>query len=91
MTELSLNSLPGPLADLVAERWQRFREAGGELPAALKSELPKVWAGSDYVAEQMQRLPALCQWLAQPGCLDQPLDAHRLRSEIAAALADCDD
>ncbi len=91
MTIPDFTSLPETLADALRRHWTRFVEAGGELPPSLAATLPKVWAGSDYVAERMIRTPMLAEWLVHSGNLAQRLDASSLREEVAAALRDAAD
>ena len=85
------SSLPGFLAEALEAQWQRFAEAGGTVPSTLQQALVSVWAGSDYVAEQMVRTPSLATWLTEPGRLDTPLQAASLREEVDEALADIED
>lgn len=87
MTSPDLSVLPTALVARVEQHWQAFAQAGGQLPAALAGELARVWAGSDYVAEQMVRFPSLADWLAS-GVLAQPLAATSFRALVDAALAE---
>ncbi len=91
MTEPDFSALPDFLATALEQYRQRFREAGGRFPEALLEELPRVWGGSDFVAEQMCRSPELADWLVRPGCLDAPLTPEDLRSELDEALAAVED
>lgn len=86
MTTPDFTALPALLADAMQRQWERFAEAGGQLPAQLLEALPDVWTGSDYVAERMIHTPAMAHWLAQPGVLDTPLQAASLRREVIEAL-----
>jgi glutamate-ammonia-ligase adenylyltransferase len=78
----------GSLADAVQRRWaawrDRAREQGARVPEseAFVTTLQRVWEGSDYVAQSMERDPALPaalldsgELLAQygPGTLDRLL------------------
>ncbi len=91
MTLPDFSSLPDFLHALVEQHWRAFSDTGQSLPPALSASLPRIWAGSDYVAEQMIRRPALTEWLAQPGRLSGRLDASQLRAELQQALVDVAD
>ncbi|MEY1660937.1 bifunctional [glutamate--ammonia ligase]-adenylyl-L-tyrosine phosphorylase/[glutamate--ammonia-ligase] adenylyltransferase [Isoalcanivorax beigongshangi] len=82
---------PDFLVPPLQHQWTRFVEAGGSVPAPLAADLPRVWAGSDYVSERLIRTPELVQWLAAPGVLDTLLSEPALRSDVMQALAECDD
>lgn len=84
------SELPELLQDVVRRHWQSFSDSGQSLPASLERELARVWAGSDYVAEQMVRRPALVQWLAQSP-LGERLDAATLTAQLLQELSGCDD
>lgn len=90
MTEPDYSSLPDELSVLVARHWQRFREAGHRLPEVLLPGVPRVWAGSDYVAERFARDAGLGEWLAAAP-LKHRLDAATLAAEIGETLMACDD
>jgi [glutamine synthetase] adenylyltransferase / [glutamine synthetase]-adenylyl-L-tyrosine phosphorylase len=90
MTDPDYSGLPDELSVLVTRHWQRFQEVGHVLPDALLKDLPRVWAGSDYVAEQFIRDADLGDWLA--GCaLKARLEPGRLGEEISQAVMACDD
>ena len=90
MTDPDYSGLPDELSVLVTRHWQRFQEVGHVLPDALLKDLPRVWAGSDYVAEQFIRDADLGGWLA--GCaLKARLEPGRLGEEISQAVMACDD
>lgn len=91
MTQPDWSQLPATIQPLMERHWQSFVEASHQLPASLVDELPRVWAGSDFVAEQMRRLPGLADWLAQPGCLTQPLNAADWQRQLDASLAQVQD
>jgi [glutamine synthetase] adenylyltransferase / [glutamine synthetase]-adenylyl-L-tyrosine phosphorylase len=91
MTSADFSSLPESLRALAETHWRAFSDSGQTLPVALTADLPRVWAGSDYVAEQMIRRPALAAWLAEPGRLTAKLDRAALRAEVDAALAEVSD
>ena len=82
------SSLPDSLRALVESHWRAFVDSGQSLPDALAKDLPLVWAGSDYVAEQMIRRPQLTEWLARPGRFATRLDPAALREELDGLLAD---
>ena len=87
MTLPDFSSLPEFLRAPVEQHWRAFSDYGQSLPPSLSAGLPRVWGGSDYLAEQMIRRPALTEWLAQPGRLVDRLDASGLRAELQQALA----
>ena len=91
MTEVDFSAVPEARQQALARYWEQFCEAGGQLAKALQDELPRVWGGSDYVAEQMLRKPELAEWLAKPGRLAGRLDSTELGDEINAALASATD
>lgn len=88
MTEPDYSGLPDDLAQLVGQHWQRFQEAGHTLPDALLADLPKVWAGSDFVAEHFIRDGELGPWLLEHS-LNQRLDAMSLVAQVQQAVAAC--
>lgn len=90
MTEPDYSGLPDELSVLVARHWQRFQETGHVLPDALLGDLPRVWAGSDYVAEQFIRDPGLGVWLAASP-LKKGLAPATVSEEVGALLLACDD
>jgi glutamate-ammonia-ligase adenylyltransferase len=66
--EQALAELPAPLQDSVKQQWQAFIEAIpdlAELPQAVAESLPRVWAASNFVAQQCLRQPTLLSDLAQ--------------------------
>ncbi|MDX1802657.1 MAG: bifunctional [glutamate--ammonia ligase]-adenylyl-L-tyrosine phosphorylase/[glutamate--ammonia-ligase] adenylyltransferase [Alcanivorax sp.] len=89
MTEPQYQSLPDELSVLVSQHWQRFAEAGHAVPEALLKDLPRVWAGSDYVAEQFIRDAGLGDWLLQSN-LARRLDASSLTEDVQQAVSRCD-
>lgn len=94
MSSSDFTELPPPLQALVEEHWRAFCESDQVLAEALVKELPRVWAGSDYVAEQMTRRPDLVAWLAQLASadgLDKPLDEAALRSDLQLRIQACTD
>ncbi len=88
MSEPQYHALPDELSVLVSQHWQHFVESGHRIPDALLEDLPRVWAGSDYVAQQFQRDPDLGQWL-EDSDLTQPLAADSLREAVKGLLAAC--
>ena len=89
MTEPQYHALPDELSVLVSQHWQHFVESGHRIPDSLLDDLPRVWAGSDYVAQQFQRDPGLGQWL-QDSDPTQPLAEASLRQTVRELLGDCD-
>ena len=90
MQSPDFSGVPESLHEALATAWQRFQEAGGKLPDELAGELARVWAGSDYVAEQMRRYPDMTDWLAS-GVLQENLCESTLRANVQQALMACED
>ena len=92
MTHVSpdFSELPSDLVPLVEHHWQAFVESDQTLPPSLEKEVPRVWAGSDYVAEQMARRPALTQWLAT-AAFEGPLNEKTLRDALREQVSACTD
>ncbi|MDF1628620.1 MAG: bifunctional [glutamate--ammonia ligase]-adenylyl-L-tyrosine phosphorylase/[glutamate--ammonia-ligase] adenylyltransferase [Alcanivoracaceae bacterium] len=91
MMPADFSCLPDSLRSLVESHWRAFIDSGQSLPEVLVGDLPVVWAGSDYVAEQMTRRPELTQWLAVPGRFASRLDPLALRGELDQLLDGVDD
>ncbi len=92
MTEPDLSELPEALHATVRHHWDNLtdQDVPANLDARLQPALPRVLAGSDYVAEQLARWSALCGWLTHER-VRAPLDAQTLRTEVDAALAQLDE
>jgi glutamate-ammonia-ligase adenylyltransferase len=95
-TEDDLGSIPDLLRPAVQEKLARLADAGRDLDSAagptLRAEIPRVWAGSDFVAETWLRDPAFSRWLADRGRLREPADEAWLAAQLAEAIApDADD
>ncbi len=88
MKEPQYHALPDELSVLVSQHWQHFVESGHRIPDALLDDLPRVWAGSDYVAQQFQRDPGLGQWL-EDSDPTQPLAEASLCQTVRELLGDC--
>lgn len=92
-------ALPAPLVASVRAQWARYIEAlaesGAPVPAQLTADklaaLGRVFAGSDYVAGQCARRPALLQELLDGGELDRRYAVDELRSHVETALAPAGD
>ena len=66
--EQALAELPALLREAVKQQWQTFTETVpdlAELPQAVVESLPRVWAASNFVAQQCLRQPMLLSDLAQ--------------------------
>lgn len=94
----SLDHLPVELAQTVAQAWQRFDEACAAhgdasllATAATRDELPRVWAGSDFVSGVCIRAPQLLADLIGGGELDRRGGGAELLGRIDSELADCRD
>ncbi|UTW10590.1 bifunctional [glutamate--ammonia ligase]-adenylyl-L-tyrosine phosphorylase/[glutamate--ammonia-ligase] adenylyltransferase [Marinobacterium rhizophilum] len=89
-----LDLIPPPLHGLVAQHWQTLAEVlqtldtgAGPLSAqALEQQLTRVLVGSDYVASQLARTPALLQDLLSSGDLVRDYEAGDYRERLAPAL-----
>ena len=95
-TEHDLSSVPELLRPAVQDKLARLADAGRDLDngavPTLRAEIPRVWAGSDFVAETWLRDPAFSDWLAGPGRLREPADEAWLAAQLAEAIApDADD
>ena len=88
MKEPQYHALPDELSVLVSQHWQHFVESGHRIPDALLDDLPRVWAGSDYVAQQFQRDPGLGQWL-EDSDPSGALAEDSLRQTVQEQLAAC--
>ncbi|MCG8394367.1 MAG: bifunctional [glutamate--ammonia ligase]-adenylyl-L-tyrosine phosphorylase/[glutamate--ammonia-ligase] adenylyltransferase [Pseudomonadales bacterium] len=88
MNEPQYHALPDELSVLVSQHWQHFVESGHAMPADLLDDLPRVWAGSDYVATQFQRDPELGQWLVDSD-LARPLQVKNLQEQVRERLQAC--
>ncbi|MGJ3255256.1 MAG: bifunctional [glutamate--ammonia ligase]-adenylyl-L-tyrosine phosphorylase/[glutamate--ammonia-ligase] adenylyltransferase [Alcanivorax sp.] len=88
MKEPQYHALPDELSVLVSQHWQHFVESGHRIPDALLDDLPRVWAGSDYVAQQFQRDPGLGQWLEESDP-SGALAEDSLRRTVQEQLAAC--
>ena len=91
LPDVPTDSSPETLRTLAESHWQNFVASGQTLPEVLCRDLPIVWTGSDYLAEQMVLRPALTQWLAQPERLHGRLDEQALRAELSQALVAVND
>lgn len=91
VNEVDFSALPESLKEQCTRHWQVFLAAGGILPKRLQALLPRVWAGSDFVAEQMARQPELATWLASEGVLDTALSRADWQAELQAVLAGVED
>ena len=94
----SLDHLPVELAQTVAQAWQRFDEACAAhgdasllAAAATRDELPRVWAGSDFVSGVCIRAPQLLADLITGGELDRRGCGAELLGRIERELAGCRD
>ena len=88
MKEPQYHALPDELSVLVSQHWQHFVESGHRIPDALLDDLPRVWAGSDYVAQQFQRDPGLGQWLEDSDPSGALVESS-LRETVQEQLAAC--
>lgn len=88
MNEPDLTGLPDLLQTPVRHHWQALDESDrlAALEPVLRTELPRVLAGSDYVAEQLNRWPELADWLTEAR-LRHPLDTQALEAELKHTLA----
>lgn len=98
----SLAALPATLKPLAERAEQNFRTAiaafSSEQIASFDSwsderhaDFSRVTAGSDFVAEQVQRDPAFLLELAATGELERVLQPGEMGAQLEALLADCAD
>ncbi|MFZ5723696.1 MAG: bifunctional [glutamate--ammonia ligase]-adenylyl-L-tyrosine phosphorylase/[glutamate--ammonia-ligase] adenylyltransferase [Pseudomonadota bacterium] len=99
LDDAALAGLPAPLLPLLRTHWAHYVEALAAadlpLPDTLSGDvlrgLLRVWAGSDYVAAQCARRPALLASLLAGGETGRRYAPGELRARIAAALAGATD
>ncbi|MEJ2514940.1 MAG: bifunctional [glutamate--ammonia ligase]-adenylyl-L-tyrosine phosphorylase/[glutamate--ammonia-ligase] adenylyltransferase [Gammaproteobacteria bacterium] len=88
--------LPPNLSEEVTARWRAFAgrhpEAADRLAAAepLASQLPRVWAGSEFVAETLLRYPELVEEFCRSGDLERAWHPGDLEAEGRALLEGVD-
>ncbi|WP_236199075.1 bifunctional [glutamate--ammonia ligase]-adenylyl-L-tyrosine phosphorylase/[glutamate--ammonia-ligase] adenylyltransferase [Pseudomonas pseudonitroreducens] len=98
----SLAALPATLKPLAERAEQNFRTAiAASSPEQIASfeawsderhaDFSRVTAGSDFVAEQVQRDPAFLLELAATGELERGLQPGEMGAQLEALLADCAD
>ncbi|QRY79953.1 bifunctional [glutamate--ammonia ligase]-adenylyl-L-tyrosine phosphorylase/[glutamate--ammonia-ligase] adenylyltransferase [Pseudomonas sp. PDNC002] len=98
----SLAALPATLKPLAERAEQNFRAAIAEFSAEQiasfdswsderHADFARVTAGSDFVAEQVQRDPAFLLELAATGELERGLQPGEMGAQLEALLADCAD
>ncbi|MCG8909502.1 bifunctional [glutamate--ammonia ligase]-adenylyl-L-tyrosine phosphorylase/[glutamate--ammonia-ligase] adenylyltransferase [Pseudomonas sp. DP-17] len=98
----SLAALPATLKPLAERAEQNFRTAIAALSAEQiesfqawsderHADFARVTAGSDFVAEQVQRDPAFLLALAATGELERALQPGEMGVQLEALLADCAD
>ena len=98
----SLAALPATLKPLAERAEQNFRTAIAALsaeqiasfdswPDERHADFARVTAGSDFVAEQVQRDPAFLLALAATGELERSLQPGEMGAQLEALLADCAD
>lgn len=98
----SLAALPATLKPLAERAEQNFRTAIAALSAEQidsfdswsderHADFARVTAGSDFVAEQVQRDPAFLLALAATGELERALQPGEMGAQLEALLADCAD
>ncbi|MFZ5699126.1 MAG: bifunctional [glutamate--ammonia ligase]-adenylyl-L-tyrosine phosphorylase/[glutamate--ammonia-ligase] adenylyltransferase [Pseudomonadota bacterium] len=90
--------LPPSLAPLVRTHWEHYcaylADAGLPLPVFTRDALcalVKTWAGSDYVAGQCARQPALLTALLLSGELQRKYAADEMRAHVVTAIASASD
>ncbi|MFR0690935.1 bifunctional [glutamate--ammonia ligase]-adenylyl-L-tyrosine phosphorylase/[glutamate--ammonia-ligase] adenylyltransferase [Enterobacterales bacterium AE_CKDN230030158-1A_HGKHYDSX7] len=98
----SLAALPATLKPLAERAEQNFRTAIAAFSAEQiesfdswsderHADFARVTAGSDFVAEQVQRDPAFLLALAATGELERALQPGEMGAQLEALLADCTD
>ena len=89
LIEQAMAELPTLLREPVQRQWQTFTEAVtdlGEFPPAVVESLPRVWAASNYVAQQCLRQPSLLADLAKAD-LKQDYSWEIYRERLSKRLA----
>ena len=87
-----LSSLPPPLAERVAAAWEDFpADVLDGLDGEWRSQLPRVWAASDFVAGTCLRDPDLLAELARSGALNRPDAPGGITQRVRAAAAQAED
>lgn len=80
------SQVPEAFGGTLKKYWQAWQEQQTGLPASLVKDLPRVWACSDFVAQQMVRDSHLAAWLASADGVFQTLDASVLQQQVQAAV-----
>lgn len=89
--------LPAPMAERVAEAWDRFAEQHPERARMITGRkdvadsLPGVWAASDFVASSLSRNPEDLDFLLGSEGLCAPWTDGPLASRLTAAMATLED
>ncbi len=83
--EAVLGDLPEALRERVLTHWRNYLECADE-PVEPSTELAKVWALSDFVAQSCTRNPDLLKALLSSGDLERSFEDGDLRKRLEAAL-----
>jgi glutamate-ammonia-ligase adenylyltransferase len=87
---LSFDCIPEPLREPLAHWWERASAQGAlldiyaNLPQRLRAELPRVAAGSEFVASALIRDPQALQWFSRH---DEPSAARTANADYEALVA----
>ena len=94
MTGFDLSTIPAALRPALEARLARLDEVvvAADLDREVRETLPRVWLGSEFVADTCVRDPGWLAWLASSGRLRQTADRAWLAERVQEALApDADD
>jgi [glutamine synthetase] adenylyltransferase / [glutamine synthetase]-adenylyl-L-tyrosine phosphorylase len=82
-------ALPATLRERAERLWQQWCELTPSIPLhpEVAAQIPRVWAGSDYVAQQCLRYPQLLQDLQNSGDLTTAYSKDSYVRQLAALLA----
>lgn len=84
------DDLPPSLRDAFGHQWARYLERlpqGASPPAGLPESLPRVWALSDFVADNCIQSPGLLDRLLASGGLARRYAANEMSERVRVALA----
>jgi [glutamine synthetase] adenylyltransferase / [glutamine synthetase]-adenylyl-L-tyrosine phosphorylase len=87
--DLDLAAIPAPLRADLKDKLARLESESGAVDTvspALRSELPRVWPASEFVAGAWLRDRGFATWLAGPGRRGAPADEAWLASELTGAV-----
>lgn len=91
--EPALDLLPAELRETVARYWEQYSATAGatHFPETVTKSLPRVWAASEFVAQQCVRTPALLAELIASGDLLSGYPEALYAERLAAAAGEVND